>query len=178
MLTIDHLASLALHTLLSPVLASLPVLLSLLITHTLFRPLLLYALAVWSLRALHALDAHLAAGPERPLVWSSSAAGASEIVLVTGAAGGLGTAVARLFAARSVPVAALDIHLPPGVRDGQRDEHGVTWFTCDVARRADVLRVRTLVEERVRVPASQPRSLSPSGKAHAPAARGAGGRRR
>lgn len=151
MLTIDRLASIVLHTIFSPVVSFLIVLLSLPVTHTLSRPLLFYALAISLLRALHALDARLAAGPARPLVWSPSSAGAVEIVLITGAAGGLGSTVARLFAARAVPVAALDVRLPPGVGDGQRDRHGVMWFACDVARRADVLRVKRLVEERVRV---------------------------
>mgnify|MGYP002623519625 CR=1 FL=1 len=72
---------------------------------------------------------------------------AGKVAVVTGAGGGQGRAVIRRFAAEGAYVVALDLTIPPKVRDSVSDSGTVRFLEADVSDRATIGRVRESVRE-------------------------------
>lgn len=100
--------------------------------------LLLYPLFTVLLQGLLYINERVAGGRPRPLDWSS------EVVLITGGAGGLGKTVAETCAIRGLDVAVLDV-LDDTEERRQVFEAmggGVKYFQCDVGDWVSVLGVK------------------------------------
>lgn len=82
-------------------------------------------------------------GPPRKIDWKS------EVVVITGGAGGLGRSLAEIFASRGVPVAVLDVKGEEEEKRGVWEEMGVRWYFCDVGDRGMVERVAARIGEEV-----------------------------
>jgi len=141
-LTIDTLVTLLSRTILHP----LPVWLLVLVLFVLRtsappRLSIIYAALVTTARLLLLVDARLAAGPPRTLDWRS------EVVVITGGAGGLGRLIAKTYGARGVRVAVVDVKDEDGSVLGSKS---VRYYRCDVGVRAEVERVRARIEHDVR----------------------------
>lgn len=157
LLTIDTLIHTLCSTLFSPVPAILLPLTHLSISPQSFHDpssqfryfLLFYTLPILVFHFLTYLDQWLAYskngvyGPPRQLEWKS------EIVVITGGAGGLGRVLAERFARRGVGVAVLDVRGGEGDEGTEWEEMGVKWYRCDVGDRKQVMEVAGRIREEV-----------------------------
>lgn len=72
---------------------------------------------------------------------------AGRVAVITGAAGGIGSAIARLFAASGARVACIDLSAPGAVAQAIRAASGdAIALSADVSREADTLRAAAAVE--------------------------------
>jgi NAD(P)-dependent dehydrogenase (short-subunit alcohol dehydrogenase family) len=62
-------------------------------------------------------------------------------IIVTGGASGIGAATVRAYAAEGASVASLDVNDETGRRIAAEAGASVTYYHCDIARRAEVFRV-------------------------------------
>jgi hypothetical protein len=147
-LTLDTLLTVLHRTLLNPGLAWLLVLsLRAQVTPTsdpVFIGSVAYALLLTALFALKILNQRVAHGIPRAVDF------ASEVVVVTGGASGLGLAVAQMYAMRGASVAVLDVaELDAEAYEEGFGGRGVSYFRCDVGDRMVVEDTRRKIENEV-----------------------------
>jgi hypothetical protein len=151
-LTLDTLLSVLYRTLLNPGLSWLLVLsLRAQVTPTsdpVFIGSVAYAVLLTALFVLKIVNQRVAHGIPRAVDF------ASEVVVVTGGASGLGLAIAQMYAMRGASVAVLDV----AVLDDERYEEvfgaqgvgeGVKYYRCDVGDRTVVEDTRGVIEDEV-----------------------------
>ena len=107
--------------------------------------LLLYPLTTVILHVLLFLNARIASGPPRPVDWSS------EVVLITGGAGGLGRVIAETYAIRGIDVAVADIADGSVERKKMIEGMGesVRYFQCDLGAWNSVMAMKKQILKEV-----------------------------
>ncbi|KAJ5818418.1 hypothetical protein N7474_004009 [Penicillium riverlandense] len=154
-LTLDTLLSVLYRTLLNPGLSWLLVLsLRAQVTPTtdpVFIGSVAYAVLLTALFVLKIVNQRVAHGVPRAVDF------ASEVIVVTGGASGLGLAIAQMYAMRGASVAVLDV----AVLDDERYEEvfgaqgvgeGVKYYRCDVGDRKAVEDTRGMIEDELGTP--------------------------
>ncbi|KAJ5625896.1 hypothetical protein N7510_002205 [Penicillium lagena] len=154
-LTLDTLLSVLHRTLLNPGLSWLLVLsLRAQVTPTndpVFIGSVAYAVLLTALFVLKIVNQRVAHGNPRAVDF------ASEVVVVTGGASGLGLAIAQMYAMRGASVAVLDVAVLDDeqyeeVFGGQGVGEGVKYYRCDVGDRKVVEDTRGMIEEELGTP--------------------------